>query len=256
MKRLRFIIMVLVFVAFSNNAEAQNDEVYLLNGEYFRGKIIAVGTHVLLIKSEERVFSVDRNQIKYVFREQETPYEYRTTSTYTPVQRKPDEFKPLDRFYMLEIGGGLYTFSKFAISMHLIHWFKLNDDWSLGVLGALDLSRYVMVRFGARAKRSWQITEQSKTYFVGGAAIGPWADYFINVDNVWNRDGDFSPIFQSNIGGGWWYDTGSKLAFVGEGGLSLNHFRLRETIFDWQSSRTNNNVFTNIGPYFRVSVVF
>lgn len=257
MRTLQFILLFIALIAFTANGVAQEDEVYLLNGEYFKGEIIAIGTDAVLIKSEERVFSVDRSRVKYVFRQKSTaPLPSSTSSSYTPVQRKPEVFKPLDRMYLIEVGGGLYTFSNFALSMHLIHWFKLNDNWSIGALGALDLSKYVMLRFGARAKRSWQVSEQSKSYFVGGVAVGPWADYFIDLGNAWQVDGDFSTVFQSNLGGGLWCDTGSKLAIVGEGGLSLNHFTLRETVSDWQGARINDNVFTNIGPYFRASIVF
>ncbi|NQV53486.1 MAG: hypothetical protein HQ500_09910 [Flavobacteriales bacterium] len=257
MRTLQFIILYFTLFAFSTKGVGQEDEVYLLNGEYFKGEIVAIGTNVLLIKSEDRVFSVDRSRVKYVFREKTTTQSYSSASnSYTPVQRKPEVFSPLDRVYLIEVGGGLYTFSNFALSMHLIHWFKLNDAWSIGALGSLDLSKYVMLRFGVRAKRSWQISEQSKSYFVGGVAVGPWADYFIDLGNAWQVDGDFSAVFQTNLGGGLWYDTGSKLAIVGEGGLSLNHFTLRETVSDWQGARINDNVFTNIGPYFRVSIVF
>ena len=195
----QILLIVVLLFAGSANLIAQSDEVYLKNGEFYKGEIIAVGTDILLIKTEERIFSIDRPSIRYVFRDPQIS-SYSRPSSYQPVQRKPESFDTLDRFYLIEIGGGLYSFSNFALSMYAIHWFKLDNKWSLGALGSLDFSKYVMFRFGVQAKRSFVMSESVRSYFLGGVGVGPWAANFINTDNFDVVDTDFSTIFQSNVG--------------------------------------------------------
>ena len=47
---------------------AQNNaSVYMLNGEVYRGEIIALGSEFMLIKYDDQIFSLDRNKVRYVF---------------------------------------------------------------------------------------------------------------------------------------------------------------------------------------------
>lgn len=256
MRDIKRILLLLVFlVAGYANLHAQSDEVYLKNGEFYSGEIIAVGTDILLIRTAERIFSIQRPDIRYVFREQE-PINYTSPSTYQPVERKPEVFDTLDRFYLIEVGGGLYSFSNFALSMYAIHWFRINDKWSLGAIGALDFSKYVMFRLGVQTKRTFVMSESVRSYFLGGVAIGPWAANFINNTAFNVIDTEFSPVFQTNFGAGIWFDTGSKIAFIGEGGLSINRFRVTETVRDFAGNRSNVIDALNVGPYFKVGMVF
>lgn len=252
----RIIVLALALVAVSASAQAQQDEVFLYNGEFYQGKIIAIGHSQVLIQTEERIFSIERADIRYVFRTKERWEVRRSQTTQQSARTQEPSFDTLDRAYMLELGGGLYTFSGFALSMHAIHWIRLKKDWSLGVIGALDFSRYVMLRFGVQAKKTFMPAARQRPYFVGGASIGPLAGNF--VSNIsFGGQSDFSPVVQTHLGGGIWYDTGYKLAFTIEGGMALTYFTVERTFNNgFNQIRRSTEVNLNGGPYFRVGIVF
>ncbi len=251
---LRFFAVLCSLVAFFATAQAQSDEVYLLNGEGFKGRIVAIGEDVLIMRSGDRVDSISRANIHYVLtaKPKDRKAEYFSDSRST----RSTAFDTLDRVYMFEVGGGLYTFSNFALSLHSIHWVRFSSEWSLGVLGALEFSRFVMLRFGVQGKRTFSLGLRHKPYFVCGVAVGPWAGTFIDVNSFSRVGSEFSPILQGNIGGGLWYDTTFKMALTAEGGLSYYQFSYDEEVFVGNGTRVTRNNVTNLGPYFRLGLVF
>lgn len=242
------------------------DQVYLKNGEFYQGQIIAIGNEVVLIKSTDRIFSVDRIDVNYVFRNGEqrrfSPT-LRTTSSpsISSYSREEDEdegawFNPLDRKLVFELGFGIHVFSPFAVKFSFTNWYNINERWSTGLGFNFDFFRYGMTRWTLHAKRFGRSWNNSKAYTTAAFGVSSWQSDF-QTDAWGGPTAEISNVVQGNVGAGIWSDTGLGLVFTIEMGVSALGFSTEETIIDpWLGNRTQTTQQFIIGPYLHTGMVF
>jgi hypothetical protein len=263
MKFLRYLILILALVAIHATVKAQSDKIYMLNGELYAGEIVAIGSQYILIRYDEQVRAVERSAIRFVlkgggdFVYSETITNHTTTQSHTPLPSP--RFRTLDRNYVIELGGGLYTLSNYALNMHMTHWFRNTHKWSYGGQMSLDFSKYVMFKMSLLVKRSFSVadSERRKSYLVAAGSLAPWASYAFAQDR-WNVEwAEFSTVYQGALGAGIWMETGSNSALTFEGGIALTTFKVEEHLWSWDGiQRIQRIEALNLGPYFRMGLAF
>lgn len=247
-------LLFVFFFALQFGLAQKYDRLYMNNGEYVQGKIIAIGTQVVLVKLEDRVQSVPRSDVKYVF--SQASNEMMKPNT-TASSKKNDWFKPINKTLVTELGGGIYLLSPFTLNMSLTEWYYFSPRTAVGLMVSADFGRYAAIKFSAHVRRFFNSkSRSSKSFVTTSFGFAPFPGNFLNQALV-TTEPDFSPMIHPTVGGGIWLDTGFKLAFIFEGGLSLTMFKLTEQIGGWQgASRTQTTSFFGIGPYMRMSMAF
>jgi len=248
--KIKFLLLIITINALSISvlmAQKTTASVYMLNGEVYRGEIIALASDVLLIKYDEQIFSLDRKNVRYVFGP--------TKASKSSSNNKAFTFKPFDKKWATELTAGLTWFTPFNLSMGFTEWYKVGERWSVGAGVSLDFFEYAMVKYNLHVRRYRPHNDYLRGYIDAQAGMSAGASSFIQ-DNEIVDDIELSPVFQSSVGAGIFIDTGIGLAFTGETGLSLFRYNLKETFFNDISNSISHSEILNVGIYFQGGFIF
>lgn len=243
LRSLFLIIIINVISIGSLFAQKTSASVYMLNGEVYRGEIVALGSEYLLIKYDDQIFSLDRKNVHYVFGPQKTLKSLNQNDLYT--------FKPFDKKWATELTAGLTLFTPFSLSMAFTEWYKITDRWSIGAGVSLDFYEYAMVKYNLHVRRYRPHNDYLRGYIDAQAGMSAGGSSFIQT-NTSIDEVEVSPVFQSSLGAGIFIDTGIGLAFTGETGLSLFRYNVKETF----SNGSSNSEILNVGLYFQGGFIF
>ena len=247
---MRLIIIVIFLSTISLDVlQAQNvsSSVYLLNGEVYRGEVIAIGSESLLMKKDEQIISLDRNRIRYVFGPEKK---------YQPIRSsQPSPFKRFDKKLSTELGFGINTFTPFALTLSFTEWIKLTNQWSAGLGASFDFSEYSMFKYNLHVRYFRPHGDYLRGFIDGQVGFAAGGSSFIqNTFEV--TDIYISPVFQSSIGAGIFLDSGLGAGFTIEMGMSALRYNLKETFFNGSSESISTSELLKLGPYFQSSFMF
>jgi len=246
---LRVAILIFILNVFAGGVLfAQNNaSVYMLNGEVYRGEIIALGSEFMLIKYDDQIFSLDRNKVRYVFGPEKKLKVAEKEGLFA--------FKPFDKKWSAEFSGAVTTFTPFNLSLSFTEWFKVADRWSVGAGVSLDFFEYAMVKYNLHVRRFRPHNDRVKGFIDAQAGMSAGATSFIQTNFIID-DVEVSPVFQSSLGAGVFYNTGIGLALTGEMGFSLYRYNLKESFFNGSSNVTSTSQVLNVGIYAQGGFMF
>lgn len=247
MRTILFLLTLLV----SGFAQAQKSDIYMQSGAYVQGKIIAIGDDYLLVESNKQVQMIERSDIKYVFSD---PVSHRSSyNSYqsTSSSRPKAEFKPLNKRFLVDLSGGLYTFMPFSLDLSYTHWIQIKNNWYVGPGLSLDFFRYSMVKFSVNGMKLFQEGETFRSFVDGSVGIGPWPSDLQN--NGWFPV-EIGPVTQATLGGGVLLDSGFGVGLTCRFGLAVSAYETKED-FNGTGSVIKTS-YIQAGPYGKLGFIF
>lgn len=247
MVRSLFIIAVFNVFVFSHCfAQKGETSVYMTSGEVYRGELIAVGSSHVLIKYDEQIFSLDRSKVRYVFAQPKALRLKTNPETFV--------FKEFDKRFSTELVFGIYTFTPFNFSMAFTEWLKINEVWSAGLGVSLDFLELGMVKYNAHVRYYRPHNKNIRGYVDAQAGMSAGANPL--AQNGPSFVEEVSPVFQSSLGAGIFFNTGFGAALTLEMGFSMFRYNLRETSGFGVGEVTSNSKMLNVGTYIQGGFMF
>lgn len=252
-------------------SQAKYVEVYIDNGEFIKGELVAIGNDILLIKSGERIESVERKNVSLVLpaetKRTSTPrasgsstgsYRNARPSSYSQYSissatRQPRaRYNLLDNKWMSEVGGGLYPFTPFAIDFSFTQWKRIGKTWAVGAGISWDFSTYSMAKFSLHGRKFLKSEGVVKPFINATGGWSPTAGFFGPFQFGWGWL-DISNIQQGTGGLGVLLDSGSRIGFVGQFGFAATFYSTEELTWD---NRQIIASYQHYGPYLLMSLIF
>lgn len=222
--------LILMLASFMTMGQVSGSKVYLTNGEYYEGQIVAISADNILLRSGGvNIISIDRSKVLYVFKTKSinTPAMTMTGPSDAP-ERIPYKYLGAHgRKYFSEIEGALTFASPFAVKFGFMEWRNFNEHWSVGLGTSMQFFRFSMMMLDGSVRRYFTGTERRKafvdarggvSYYVGMTQMNGWFWYPYQ----------FSPVTQVGAGAGFLFDTGMGLGFTTRMGFSGLWYTLTE----------------------------
>ena len=254
--------MLIASIGFS---QAKYVEIFVDNGEYIKGELIAIGSDILLVRSGDRVESIERESIRLVLptkpSKQSSRISTRTTGSYRNAARPTASNRPqlkhasynlLDNKWMTEVSGGFYPITPFVVDMPFTQWKRLGGSWALGAGVSWNFSDYSMAKFSLQGRKFLSKNGVAKPFLNASAAWSPTAGFFGNTG--WGVQFlEFSPVKQVTGGLGILIDTGQKLGLTGQLGFAATYYSTEEV--SWDNRRIIAS-YQHYGPYLLMGFIF
>lgn len=223
---LSLLFCLVAHVAVSQTA-MRTAKIYLNNGEYYEGQVVAISSDQILLKSGVNIISIDRDKVLYVFEDKRLA-PVRTPSVQSTNENAKIPYKPLNKKYYAEIDAGITFGNPFAISFGFMEWRALNDNWQVGLGTSMKFFRYSMMTFDGGVRRYFPGKKRRKAFVDAVAGISYYEGMTQANGGWWWYPYDFSPVKQVEVGGGYQFDTGMGIAFISKLAFSGTWYSLTE----------------------------
>ena len=224
-----FLSLVTAF-SFVCGALAQTTvNVYLNSNELFRGELLSMGSDYIMLRQENGVMRLNRDEIKYL----------NTSKTVRFFEEKDlrISLRPIDKPWTMEVQSGLTVISPLSLRADLHLWRSVSPRVALGFGPTLHFYRFSSMNATGRFRYATRPEKFIRPFFEAGGSISFYESVTgMNfVGSFWGTSippgyqASFSRIKQIEFGPGLYMDTGLGVAFTGKLLFNATWFNLVET---------------------------
>jgi hypothetical protein len=227
----------------TESTNAQQATIHLNSGEIVHGELLAIGSALISLNTEDGYRVVRRSDIRYQLIS--APKNLRKSKQDRPKMT----LEPLSKKFITEMGAGLTFGNPFALSFRITEWRNYGNRFQVGLGASWQFYRYSMFTLNGNARLLFGKSKYVKPFLETGFDLSYYQ--YVNGLNFRRELGssfvpagyeaEFSPIKQVRFGPGLYIDTGLGVGFLGKLVFNATWYELREN---------PNSTFLIEGQYF------